>query len=65
METVKMILEYWVYFFILLIIGALTVYAVLRFLKLTPGKRIEKVKAALLYMVTEAEREFKSKTGRI
>lgn len=65
METVKMILEYWVYFFILLIIGALTVYAVLRFLKLTPGKQIEKVKAALLYMVTEAEREFKSKTGRI
>ena len=56
---------YWVYFFILLIIGALTVYAVLRFLKLTPGKQIEKVKAALLYMVTEAEREFKSKTGRI
>lgn len=65
METVKMILEYWVYFFILLIIGALTVYAVLRFLKLTPGKQIKKVKAALLYMVTEAEREFKSKTGRI
>ena len=27
METVKMILEYWVYFFILLIIGALTVDA--------------------------------------
>ena len=65
METVKMILEYWVYFFIFLIIGILTVYAVLRFLKLTPGKQIEKVKAALLYMVTEAEREFKSKTGRI
>ncbi|MFR2113266.1 MAG: hypothetical protein ACLS5E_00605 [[Ruminococcus] lactaris] len=35
METVKMILENWVYFFILLILGLLTMYAILRFMKLT------------------------------
>lgn len=65
METVKMILENWVYFFILLILGLLTVYAILRFMKLTPKQQLEKVKVALLYMVTEAEKELKSKTGRI
>ena len=45
METVKMILENWVYFFILLILGLLTVYAILRFMKLTPKQQLEKVKA--------------------
>lgn len=60
-----MILENWVYFFILLILGLLTVYAILRFMKLTPKQQLEKVKVALLYMVTEAEKELKSKTGRI
>lgn len=65
MEIVKMILENWVYFFILLILGLLTVYAILRFMKLTPKQQLEKVKVALLYMVTEAEKELKSKTGRI
>lgn len=63
METVKMILENWVYFFILLILGLLTVYAILRFMKLTPKQQLEKVKVALLYMVTEAEKELKSKNG--
>ena len=58
METVKMILENWVYFFILLILGLLTVYAILRFMKLTPKQQLEN-------MVTEAEKELKSKTGRI
>lgn len=65
MEIVKMILENWVYFFILLILGLITVYAILRFMKLTPKQQLEKVKVALLYMVTEAEKELKSKTGRI
>lgn len=65
METVKMILENWVYFFILLVLGLLTVYAILRFMKLTPKQQLEKVKTALLYMVTEAEKELKSKTGRV
>lgn len=61
----KMMLENWVYFFILLIMGILTVYAILRFMRLTPEQQIEKVKVALLYMVTEAEKELKSKTGRV
>ena len=61
METVKMILENWVYFFILLILGLLTVYAILRFMKLTPKQQLEKVKVALLYMVTEAEKELKTR----
>lgn len=34
-------------------------------MKLTPKQQLEKVKVALLYMVTEAEKELKSKTGRI
>lgn len=58
-------IENWVYFFILLVMGLLTVYAILRFFKLTPKQRMEKVKTALLYMVTEAEKELKSKTGRV
>lgn len=61
----KMMLENWVYFFILLIMGILTVYAILRFMRLTPEQQLEKVKVALLYMVTEAEKELKSKTGRV
>lgn len=65
METVKMILENWVYFFILLVLGLLTVYAILKFMKLTPKQQLDKVKTALLYMVTEAEKELKSKTGRV
>lgn len=65
METVKMILENWVYFFVLLVLGLLTVYAILRFMKLTPKQQLDKVKTALLYMVTEAEKELKSKTGRV
>lgn len=65
METLKMILENWLIFVIVLIIMLLTVYAVLRFLKLTPKQQLGKVKAALLYMVTEAEKELKSNTGRV
>lgn len=65
MEILKMILENWLIFVIVLIIVLLTVYAVLRFLKLTPKQQLGKVKAALLYMVTEAEKELKSNTGRV
>ncbi len=65
MTIVKMMIENWVYFFILLVMGLLTVYAILRFFKLTPKQQMEKVKTALLYMVTEAEKELKSKTGRV
>ena len=62
MEILKMILENWLIFVIAFILVILAVYAVLRFLKLTP---LGKVKTALLYMVTEAEKELKSKTGRV
>lgn len=65
METLKMIFENWLLFVIALILVMLTVYAVLKFLKLTPKQQLNKVKAALLYMVTEAERELKSETGRV
>lgn len=65
MEIVRFTLEYWLFFVIALILIMLTVYAVLKFLKLTPKQQLSKVKAALLYMVTEAEKELKSKTGRV
>lgn len=65
MEILKMIIENWLIFVIVLILVLLAVYAVLRFLKLTPQQQLGKVKTALLYMVTEAERELKSKTGRV
>ena len=59
METLKMILENWVIFVIMLALLGLTVYAVLRFLKLTPQQQLDKIRIALLYMVTEAEKELK------
>ena len=59
MEILQKIIENWLIFVIVFILVLLTVYAVMRFLKLT------KVKTALLYMITEAERELKSKTGRV
>lgn len=65
METLKMIIENWLLFVIALILVMLTVYVVLKFLKLTPKQQLSKVKAALLYMVTEAEKELKSETGRV
>lgn len=65
MEILKMILENWLIFVIAFILVLLAVYAVLRFLKLTPQQQLGKVKTALLYMVTEAEKELKSKTGRV
>lgn len=65
METLKMIFENWLLFVIALILVMLTVYAVLKFFKLTPKQQLSKVKAALLYMVTEAEKELKSETGRV
>ena len=65
MEILKMILENWLIFVIAFILVILAVYAVLRFLKLTPKQQLGKVKTALLYMVTEAEKELKSKTGRV
>lgn len=65
MEILKMIIENWLIFVIVLILVLLAVYAVLRFLKLTPQQQLGKVKTALLYMVTEAEKELKSKTGRV
>lgn len=65
MEILKMIVENWLIFVIALILVLFAVYAVLRFLKLTPQQQLGKVKTALLYMVTEAEKELKSKTGRV
>lgn len=65
MEILKMIIENWLIFVIALILVLFAVYAVLRFLKLTPRQQLGKVKTALLYMVTEAEKELKSKTGRV
>lgn len=65
MEILKMIIENWLIFVIVLILVLFAVYAVLRFLKLTPQQQLGKVKTALLYMVTEAEKELKSKTGRV
>lgn len=65
MDIFKMILENWLIFVIALIIVLLTIYGVIRFLKLTPKQQLGKVKVALLYMVTEAERELKSNTGRV
>lgn len=65
MEILQKLIENWVIFVIALVMVLFTVYVVLRFLKLTPQQQLEKVKTALLYMVTEAERELKSKTGRV
>lgn len=65
MEILKMIIENWLIFVIVLILVLFAVYAVLRLLKLTPQQQLGKVKTALLYMVTEAEKELKSKTGRV
>lgn len=65
MEILKMIIENWLIFVIGFILVLLVVYAVLRFLKLTPQQQLAKVKTALLYMVTKAEKELKSKTGRV
>lgn len=65
MEILQKLIENWVFFVIALVLVLFTVYAVLRFLKLTPQQQLDKVKTALLYMVTEAERELKSKTGRV
>lgn len=65
MEILQKLIENWVIFVIALVLVLFTVYAVLRFLKLTPQQQLDKVKTALLYMVTEAERELKSKTGRV
>lgn len=65
MEILQKLIENWVIFVIALVLILLTVYAVLRFLKLTPKQQLSKVRAALLYMVTEAEKELKSKTGRV
>lgn len=65
MEILKMIIENWLIFVIVLILVLFAVYAVLRFLKLTPQQQLGKVKTALFYMVTEAEKELKSKTGRV
>lgn len=65
MEILKMILENWLIFVIVVVLLGLTVYAVLRFLKLTPQQQLDKIRIALLYMVTEAEKELKRKTGRV
>lgn len=65
MEILQKLIENWVIFVIALVLVLFTVYVVLRFLKLTPQQQLAKVKTALLYMVTEAEKELKSKTGRV
>lgn len=65
MEILKLILENWLIFVIVVVLLGLTVYAVLRFLKLTPQQQLDKIRIALLYMVTEAEKELKRKTGQV
>lgn len=65
MEILQKLIENWLIFVIAFILVLLTVYAILRFLKLTPKQQLNKVRTALLYMVTEAEKELKSKTGRV
>lgn len=65
MEILKMILENWLIFVIVVVLLGLTVYAVLHFLKLTPQQQLDKIRIALLYMVTEAEKELKRKTGQV
>lgn len=65
MEILKLILENWLIFVIVVVLLGLTVYAVLRFLKLTPQQQLDKIRIALLYMVTEAEKELKRKTGQL
>lgn len=65
MLKVKMILENGVVFVVLAILILFAIYIILRFLKLTPQQQLDKVRIALLYMVTEAEKELKGKTGRV
>ena len=65
MEILKLILENWLIFVIVVVLLGLTVYAVLRFLKLTPQQQLDKIRIALLYMVTEAEKELKRKTAQV
>lgn len=65
MKIVKMVIENWVYFFCLIVLITLAVYAILEFLKLTPKQQMKKLQVALLYMVTEAEKEMGSETGRV
>ena len=65
MKIVKMVIENWVYFFCLIVLMTLAVYTILGFLKLTPKQQMKKLQVALLYMVTEAEREMGSETGRV
>lgn len=65
MKFVKMVIENWMYFFCLIVLVTLAVYALLTFLKLTPKQQMKKLQVALLYMVTEAEKEMGSETGRV
>lgn len=65
MEILQKLIENWLIFVIALILVLVTVYAVLCFLKLTPKQQLDKARTALLYMVTEAEKELKGKTGRV
>ena len=63
MEILQKLIENWVIFVIALVLVLFTVYVVLRFLKLTPKQQLDKVKTALLYMVTEAEKGDGKTTG--
>ncbi len=65
MKFVKMVIENWVYFFCLIVLATIAVYTLLAFLKLTPKQQMKKLQVALLYMVTEAEKEMGSETGRV
>ena len=65
MEILKLIHENWLIFVIVVVLLGLTVYAVMRFMKLTPQQQLDKIRIALLYMVTEAEKELKRKTGQV
>ena len=64
-QILKLIHENRYIFVIVVVLLGLTVYAVLRFLKLTPQQQFDKIRIALLYMVTEAEKELKRKTGQV
>lgn len=60
----KTILENWLIIVIIILMVLEAVWFILVFLKLTPKQQIERVQRALLYLVTEAEKQLKSNTGK-
>ncbi|MFA9375743.1 MAG: phage holin, LLH family [Lachnotalea sp.] len=64
MQMLKTILENWLIIVIIILMVLEAVWFILVFLKLTPKQQIERVQRALLYLVTEAEKQLKSNTGK-